>query len=60
MYVDSDVLIWHLRGERQATRRLRNLADALLAASALTTGGKILTRNLRHYPMPEVVVEKAW
>jgi predicted nucleic acid-binding protein len=125
VYVDADVLIWHLRGERKAAARLRALAgtpetelwtgamqraevlfflrtgeeertvsflaqfrtqsvtqaivdlaaalyrrwhpshgtdvnDALLAASAATTGGRIVTQNVRHYPMPEVVVEKGW
>lgn len=34
--------------------------DALLAASAATTGGKIVTCNVRHFPMPDVVVQKAW
>jgi len=125
VYVDSDVLIWHLRGEKKAAAFLRKLAgtaeieiwtgamqraeivffmrageeaatmsllsrlktqpvtqvivdlagtiyrrwrsshgvdvnDALLAASVATTGGKIVTRNVRHFPMPDVVVEKAW
>jgi hypothetical protein len=125
VYVDSDVLIWHLRGEKKAAAFLRKLAstaeielwtgamqraeivffmrageeaatmsllsrlktqpvtqvivdlagtiyrrwrsshgvdvnDALLAASVATTGGKIATRNVRHFPMPDVVVEKAW
>ena len=125
VYVDSDVLIWHLRGERRAAGLLRRLAgtagielwtgamqraeivffmrapeeaatmsllarlktqpvtqaivdlagtlyrrwhashgidanDALLAASAATTGGTIVTRNVKHFPMSEVVVQKAW
>ena len=125
VYVDSDVLIWHLRGERKAARALRRLAegervelwigamqraeivffmrpneesatlsllsrlktqpvtqpivdlagdlyrrwhpshgidvnDALLAASVATTGGRIVTLNVRHYPMPNVPAEKAW
>ena len=34
--------------------------DALLAGTAATTGGKIITQNLRHYPMPEAVAEKGW
>lgn len=34
--------------------------DALLAATAATTGGKIYSLNLKHYPMPDVAVLKAW
>lgn len=34
--------------------------DALLAATALHTGGRIYTLNIKHYPMPEVNVERAW
>jgi predicted nucleic acid-binding protein len=34
--------------------------DAILAAIVLTTGGKIISQNVKHYPMPEVVVEKGW
>ena len=124
-YVDSDVLIWHLRGEPKALTFLRGLRakrecelwtgalqraevvfflrpgeepatelflaqfqtapvdaptadaagrlyrtwhpshgvdvnDALLAATAMRTGGKIFTLNTRHYPMPDVIVERAW
>ena len=124
-YVDSDVLIWHLRGERKAAALLRKLSedrelelwigalqraelvffmkpneapatlaflarfktaavtqeivdaagnfyrarhsshgidvnDAILAATVAITGGKIYTRNLKHYPMPDVAVIKAW
>jgi predicted nucleic acid-binding protein len=123
-YVDSDVLIWHLRGEARASRLFRSLAaeghelwtgamqraevvffmrpeeeaatlsflarfrtepvtqaivdlagvfyrrwhpshaidanDALLAATAATTGGRIHSLNVKHYPMPEVPVAKAW
>lgn len=124
-YVDSDVLIWHLRGEVRAAALLRRLGndrgtdlwigalqraevvffmrpdevvatmaflsrfktaavdqeivdtagkffrqwhsshgidanDAILAATAATTGGTIITRNIKHYPMPEVAVLKAW
>ncbi len=34
--------------------------DALLAATALETGGRIFCLNVRHYPMPGVLVERAW
>ncbi|OFW28054.1 MAG: hypothetical protein A3H97_16170 [Acidobacteria bacterium RIFCSPLOWO2_02_FULL_65_29] len=124
-YIDSDILIWHLRGERKAASLLRRLAaeegtdlwigalqraevvffmqpdeieatrsflsqfkteaatqviidrgadfyrkwhpshgidvnDAILAATAATTGGKIYTLNLKHYPMADVVTLKGW
>lgn len=32
--------------------------DAILAAQAIQTGGKIYCFNKKHYPMPEVIVEK--
>ena len=125
VYIDSDVLIWHLRGEKKAAALLRRLStidgadlwigamqraeivffmrpneetvtrsllsrlktqpvtqpivdlagtlyrrwhpshgvdvnDTLLAASASTTSGRIVTLNLKHYPMPNLAVEKAW
>ena len=124
-YVDSDILIRHLRGEPKAARFLRSLAaapvtelwvgalqraevvffmkpgeesatgaflsrfkteavtqaivdhggefyrrwhpshgidvnDAILAATAAATGGKIYTQNLKHFPMPDVAVIKGW
>lgn len=124
-YIDSDVLIWHLRGDRRAEKLLRSLGgqsgvelwigamqraevvffmraseepatmsflshfktepvtqqvvdeaagmyrewhsshgvdinDAILAATVRKTGGKIYTLNARHYPMPDIVVLKAW
>ena len=124
-YVDSDVLIWHLRGERKAfnlLKRLRNneqydlwigamqraevvffmrpaeesttllflaqfqtasvdqqiidkageiyrkwnprngtdVNDAILAATVLQTGGIIYTLNSKHYPMPEVTIQRGW
>ncbi|MFM7180226.1 MAG: PIN domain-containing protein [Verrucomicrobiales bacterium] len=34
--------------------------DAILAATALTGGGQIHTLNLKHYPMKDVPVIKAW
>ena len=125
VYIDSDVLIWHLRGERKALNLLKRLRDdeqvnlwtgamqraevvffmrpaeesstllflaqfqtasvdqhiidkagefyrkwnprsgtdvndAILAATVLRTGGKIFTLNSKHYPMPEVAVQRAW
>ncbi len=124
-YVDSDILIWHLRGEPKAATLLRKLSadpsaelwtgalqraeivffmrpeeepatlsllsrfktepvtrevvdeagiffrrwhhshgidanDAILAATAAATGGKIYTQNLKHYPMPDVAVIRGW
>ena len=124
-FIDSDVLIWHLRGEPKAFNLLKKLRDkekfelwtgamqraevvffmraaeeeatrlflsqfqtapidqwiidkagefyrkwnprngtdindAILAATAIQAGGKIYTLNARHYPMPEVVVQRAW
>lgn len=124
-YIDSDVLIWHLRGERKAFNLLKKLRDnkefelwvgamqraevvffmrpseesatllflaqfktasidqqiidkagefyrkwnprsgidvndAILAATVLQTGGKIYTLNSKHYPMPEVSIQRAW
>ena len=124
-YIDSDILIWHLRGERRAAALLRALSrepgielwtgalqraeivffmrpeevsptmsllsrfktepvtqeivddageiyrqwhaahgvdvnDAILAATAATTGGKIYTQNLKHYPMPDIAVTRGW
>ncbi|MGH7803278.1 MAG: PIN domain-containing protein, partial [Candidatus Binatia bacterium] len=34
--------------------------DCLLAATMAANGGRIVTRNVKHYPMPDVNVEKAW
>lgn len=123
-YIDSDVLIRHLRGERKALNFLKRLRDsrefelwtgalqraevvffmrseeieatelflsqfktapvdqsivdsagqlyrkwhpshgidvndALLAATAMLTGGQIFCLNTKHYPMPDVIVKKA-
>ncbi len=124
-YIDTDILIWHLRGERKALNFLRRLRDgedfelwtgvmqraevvffvrpeeeestllflsqfktesinqsrideaallyrkwhlshgidindAILAATAMQTGGRIFCLNRKHYPMSEVLVTKAW
>jgi predicted nucleic acid-binding protein len=124
-YIDSDVLIWHLRGEKRALELLKrardtdkldlwtgamqraevvffmrpdeeeatllllsqfqtasvdqeiigvagklyrqwnprhgtDINDAILAATAMQTGGRIYTLNVKHYPMPEVIVQSAW
>ena len=124
-YIDSDILIWHLRGNRNANNLFRYLKnngdyelwtgamqraeilffmrpaeeedtmlfmsqfrtapvdhsiidtagilyrkwhpthgidinDALLAATAMTTGGRIFSLNIKHYPMENVLVTKAW
>lgn len=34
--------------------------DAVLAATVTLTGGQIHTLNTKHYPMPDVMVRKAW
>ena len=124
-YVDSDVLIWHLRGDQKALRFLQRLRDseenelwtgamqraeivffmkpeeetatllflsqfktasidqrivdaaatlyrrwqpshgldindAILAATVIQTGGQIFCLNTKHYPMPDLLVKKAW
>ena len=123
--IDSDVLIWHLRGEQKALRFLQRLRDpeenelwtgamqraeivffmrpeeetatllflshfktalihqrivdaaaalyrrwqpshgldindAILAATVYQTGGQIFCLNTKHYPMPGLLVRKAW
>ena len=34
--------------------------DVILAATAIQNGGRIYTLNIKQYPMPEVVAQKAW
>jgi hypothetical protein len=124
VFVDSDVLIWHLRGEEKARTLLKALVDedvdlwigamqraeivffmrpeeeqdtldllslfkthpvdqavideagkfyrkwnpshgidpndAILGATVAISGGRIITQNTGHYPMPHLVVQKAW
>ena len=124
-YIDSDILIWHLRGKRNALNFLRNMRkndkyelwigvmqraevvffmrpdeeeitelflsqfntaavdqsivdvagalyrkwnpshgidvnDAILAATVINTGGIIYCLNLKHYPIPDIVVQRTW
>ena len=124
-YIDSDIFIWQLRGEKKASRFLKKMRDseeyelwtgalqraeivffmksdeiestelllsqfhtapvdhriidtagmifrkwysthgidindAILAATSLETGGHIFTLNKKHYPMPDVIVKRAW
>lgn len=37
-----------------------DINDAILAATALQTGGQIFCLNKKHYPMSHLGVEKAW
>jgi len=34
--------------------------DAILAATVLLYGGRIVTQNVSHYPISEIHVEKGW
>ncbi len=34
--------------------------DAILAASAMLTGGTVITQNIKHFPMPGLRVERGW
>ena len=124
VFVDSDILIWHLRGKHEAKAVIGSLLDrdhelwigamqraeivffmrkneqertfsllslfqthpvderivdqagefyrrwhpshgidpndAILAATVMLYGGKIITQNTSHYPMPEISVERGW
>ncbi len=124
-FIDSDILIWHLRGRDEAKALLRSFVerndvelwigamqraeivffmrdsevkhtmallslfktrpvdqaivdqagifyrkfnpshgidpnDALLAATVLLIGGRIVTQNIAHYPMTDIQIEKGW
>ena|SRR5258708_2815514 len=37
-----------------------DINDVLLAATVKQTGGKIYSLNKKHYPMPEIIVEKPY
>ena len=37
-----------------------DINDAMLAATAMLQGGHIFCLNAKHYPMPDVVVKRAW
>ena len=125
VYIDSDILIWHLRGKHKARDFIRrvqktdefelwtgamqraeiiffmrpgeeeatelflslfqtapvdqaiidtagglyrkwhpshsiDIHDAILASTAMHSSGKIFTLNKKHYPMPDILVKKAW
>lgn len=34
--------------------------DAILAATVLLHGDRLVTQNVRHFPMPELTVERGW
>jgi predicted nucleic acid-binding protein len=124
VFVDSDILIWHLRGREEAKRLLQSLVDqgedlwigamqraeiiffmrpeeeketldllslftthpvdqaiidtagefyrkwnpshgidpkdAILSATVTLKGGRIITQNTSHYPMPHILIQKGW
>jgi len=34
--------------------------DAILAATVMQTGGRIYTLNTKHFPMPEINIQRGW
>ena len=125
VFVDSDILIWHLRGNKEAKKLLKKLIldadvdlccgamqraeiiffmrenevkqtmdllslfktqpvdqaiveeagkyyrkwnpshgidpnDAILAATVSLYGGRIITQNISHYPMPDIIVHEGF
>ena len=34
--------------------------DALLAGTVALTGGRLVTQNIRHFPMPDIDVQQGW
>jgi predicted nucleic acid-binding protein len=37
-----------------------DINDAILAATAMKTGGHVFCLNRKHYPMPDITVKEAW
>jgi hypothetical protein len=37
-----------------------DINDAILAATAMSTGGQVFCLNQKHYPMPDLMIKKAW
>jgi predicted nucleic acid-binding protein len=37
-----------------------DINDAILAATAIETGGQIFCLNTKHYPMPDLLIRRAW
>ena len=58
-YIDSDILIWYFCRRWHPSHGV-DVNDAILAATAAATGGKIVTQNVKHYPMTDVAVVKGW
>lgn len=54
--VDHAVSLYRMWNHSHGT----DINDALLAATAMYIGGTIFSLNYKHYPMPEVTVQKAW
>lgn len=55
--VPADASIGRKAGEylhRYGKSHSVELGDALIAASTVTSGGQLWTRNRKHYPMPEL------
>jgi predicted nucleic acid-binding protein len=37
-----------------------DINDAILAATVMQTGGQIFCLNTKHYPVPDLLIKKAW
>ena len=53
--IDTDILIDHFHGHHAALNYLAQ-QDALIAASAKLADAEIVTRNRKHYPMPDISI----